>query len=180
MSVNYKDLNVKNPNITKTLEWEGKEISIDKYISTDAKYDIVMISLQQAEENGYINSILLDMYFHLNLVYIYTDIIFDPEDREDPFKLYDELKNSGFMNAFLDVIDEEEYQEMLDAIDEIKYYKFKYGCSFSSVAEKLIDDLPASAKAALDIVDNFDKDKFGAVQDFAKAANGGREISTIG
>lgn len=177
MSVNYKDLDIKNQNTFCIFEWNGKDINVKQNISTSDKYDIVMISLQEAEENGYVNSILLDMYFHLNLVYIYTDIIFEDTDREDPFKLYDELKNSGFMDAFLDVIDEEEYQEMLDAIDEIKYYKFKYGCSLSSIAQKFIDDLPANAKAAMDIVDNFEPEKFKAVQDFAKAANGGRDIS---
>lgn len=179
MSVNYKDLDIKNQNEENSIlaiSWGNEVVNIKKSLSTMDKYDIVMISLQEAEENGYVNSILLDMYFHLNLVYIYTDIIFEDIDREDPFKLYDELKNSGFMNAFLDVIDEEEYQEMLDAIDEIKYYKFKYGCSFSSIAQKFIDDLPANAKAAMDIVDNFEPEKFKAVQDFAKAANGGRDI----
>jgi hypothetical protein len=177
MSANYKDLDIKNKNTFCIFEWNGKDINIKQNISTSDKYDIVMISLQEAEENGYVNSILLDMYFHLNLVYIYTDIVFEDTDREDPFKLYDELKNSGFMDAFLDSINEADYQEMLDAIDEIKYYKFKYGCSLSSIAQKFIDDLPANAKAAMDIVDNFEPEKFKAVQDFAKAANGGRDIS---
>lgn len=180
MSINYKDLEIKNSNETVVLKWNDKEINVDKKISTNNKFDIVTISLQQAKCDGYFDPILLDMCFHLNLVYICTDIIFDEEDKEEYGKLYDELKDSGLLEAILEKIDGIDYQEMLDAIDEIKENKIKYDCSFASIAQKFVDDLPANAKAALDIVDNFDKDKFQAVRDFAKAANGEREIETVG
>ena len=177
MSVNFKEIENKEPELT-IIKFQDKDINVRKTLTTDEKYDIVMISLQQAkEENAYYNPILLDMFFNLNLVYTYTDIIFDEEDRMEPSKVYDALKNSGFMDALFNVIDENDYQEMFDAIDEIKYQKNKYNASFASVANKFIDDLPANAKAALDIVDNFDENKFGAAQAFAKALNGGREIT---
>lgn len=176
MSVNYKEIKNKESELV-TIKFQGNDINIRKTISTDEKYDIVMVSLQQAKEEGYYNPLLLDMFFNLNLVYTYTDIIFDEKDRMEPSKVYDILKNSGFMDVFFNTIDENDYQEMFDAIDEIKYQKTKYNTSFASIASKFIDDLPANAKAAMDIVDNFDENKFAAVQDFAKAANGNREIN---
>ena len=179
MSVNYKDIKTKVDMEPVSFTWQGQNISVKNFLSTDEKYDIVMISLQQSHEEGYYNPILLDMFFHLNLVYMYTDILFSEEDREDPAKLYDELRISGFMDEFLKLVNEDEYQELIDNIEEIKESRTNYEANLSSIVGKFIDDLPANAKAALDIVNNFDKDKFSAVQDFAKAANGGREIPSV-
>ena len=174
---NFKELEININSEYKTFVFNGKEIKIKPFLSTSEKYDIAMISIQQAQEDGYINPMLLDIFFHLNLVFSYTDIEFDIDDRQDPFELSDKLKLSGLLSMILNHIDENEYAEMLEYIDEIKAAKERYMRSVVSIASKLIDDLPANAKAALDIVDNFDENKFAAVKDFAEAANGNRPIS---
>ena len=43
---------------------------------------------------------------------------------------------------------------------------------------KVMEDLPANAEAAAKIVENFDPNQFKAVVDFARYANGGRDIKT--
>lgn len=50
--------------------------------------------------------------------------------------------------------------------------------SIGAVIAKLIDDLPTNAEAAAKIVDNFDSNQFKNVIDFARYANGGRDINT--
>lgn len=179
MSVNFKDLHILNFDEESTkilLKWNEQDILVNKFLPTNMKYDIVSISLQQAEEDGYYNPILLDMYFHLNLVFAYTDIIFDSEDTENLCQLYDNLRFSGLLTELLKIIDSDEYTEMLELIDEVKIARTKRNNSLASIAEKLINDLPTNAKAALDIVDNFDENKFEAVKNFAEAANGNRPI----
>ena len=52
----------------------------------------------------------------------------------------------------------------------------KYKTTFAGIISKIITDLPTNAQAAMDIVEKFDPDKFAAVRDFAKAANGNRDI----
>ena len=52
----------------------------------------------------------------------------------------------------------------------------KYNLSTASIIRNIVNDLPAQAQAAMDIVNNFDQNKFQAVVDFAKAANGNRPI----
>ena len=174
---NFKELDIETNSEYKTFNFNGQEIKVKPFLSTSEKYDIIMISLQQAEEDGYINPMLLDIFFHLNLVYAYTDIEFDMEDRAEPLELSDKLKLSGLLSIILNCINADEYAEMLEYVEEIKAAKERYKRSVVSIAEKLIDDLPANAKAALDIVDNFDENKFAAVKDFAEAANGNRPIS---
>ena len=174
--MNYSDLKLK-VSIPKTdFKWGDKLITIYDYLSIENKYDIVMITLQKAFEDGIYNPIKLDMYFHLNLVYMFTDLVFTDEDRADEWKLYDEMKSSGFMDQFLKHINPDEYKEMQEDIEEIAGLVMKYKSSTASVIRSLVDDLPANAEAAQRIVDSFEPEKYQAVIDFAKAANGGREI----
>ena len=171
--INYNDLGLTKSKEVRIFKWNNKDIEIVKYLPIDAKYDIVMITLQEAYEEGIYNPVKLDKFFHLNLVFMYSNLVFTDEDRQDTDKLYDELKSSGFMDKFLQNINEEDYTEMLEDIDTI--IKAKSG--FSGIVKKLVDDLPAQAEAMQNIVNNFDSNKYQAVVDFAKAANGGRSIS---
>lgn len=175
-TIDYKDLDINKIVVTNSFTWNEKEIEVVKYISSDDKYDIVMITLQNSEEDGIYNPIKLDIYFHLYLVYTYTNIVFSNEDKADEFALYDALLTSGFMEEFLKHINIRDYTEMQDEIEEIAEMKMKYNISTASIVKKFVDDLPANAEAAQQIVDNFDPSKYQAVVDFAKAANGGRNI----
>lgn len=171
--LNYNDLGLTKSKEIRIFKWNDKDIEVTKYLSISDRYDIVMITLQEAYEEGIYNPVKLDKFFHLNLVYSYSNLMFTDEERQDTDKLYDELKSSGFMDKFLQNIDAKEYAEMLEDIDTI--IKAKNG--FSGIIKKFVDDLPAKAEAMGEIINNFDPEKYQAVVDFAKAANGGRPIS---
>jgi hypothetical protein len=51
-----------------------------------------------------------------------------------------------------------------------------YNTTAAGVIYNLFKELPAQAENLKEIIDNFDPQKYQAVVDFAKAANGGREI----
>ena len=175
--LNYKDLNLTKTNTVKTFQWGDKTVEVLKYLPIESEYDIVMITLQRAYEDGIYNPIKLDMYYHLNLVYSFTNLIFSDEDRENETELYDALNSSGFMDLFLSNIDENIYAEMQSYIEAISNLKMSYGSSAAAVLKKFVDDLPANAEAMKQIVENFNPEQYQAVLDFAKAANGGRPIS---
>jgi hypothetical protein len=61
---------------------------------------------------------------------------------------------------------------MTDVKEEIINYKH----SVSSLIQSFINDLPKQAEAMKDIMDNFNPEKYQEVINFAKAANGRREI----
>ena len=50
--------------------------------------------------------------------------------------------------------------------------------SVAAIINSLIDDLPSNAEAAAKIVDSFDPQQFKEVINFARYANGGRDINT--
>ncbi|MBQ7765132.1 hypothetical protein IJ384_07200 [bacterium] len=176
--VSYANLKLKTNKTIKCFEFMGQEIEVLQYLPVEDKYDLIMITCQKAEENGIYNSLLLDMYFNLNLVYMYTNISFTEKQRENELKIYDALKSNGFFEGFFSAINEEEYQELLGYIEELVKDNLIYKNTAGAVIQSIIQDLPKNAQAAADIVNSFDKNKYQAVIDFVTAANGGRNIET--
>ena len=109
---------------------------------------------------------------------MYTNISFTEKQREDELKLYDNLKSNGFYDLFYQTIDENEYNELLTQLNILKKDKITYKISAGAIINELIEDLPKNAEAAAKIVESFNPEQFRAVTDFARYANGGRDIKT--
>lgn len=167
--VSYTKLNLKTNSEVKTFTFNEQTVEVLKYLSVADKNDLVEIVLQEAEQDGIYNEVMIDMYFHLYLVYLYTNISFTEKQRENEYKLYDAMITSGFMKSFLETIEHSEYTELLDLVERTKEYRLKYTTTAASVIKSLIEDLPKNAEAASKIINTFDKEKFQEVVNFAKA-----------
>ena len=174
--ISYANMKLKVVNTTHDFNFNGNTIKVLDYLPIEDKYDLIMITLQKSLENGYYNPLKLDMYFHLNLIYLYTDINFTDKQREDENKIYDNIKSNGLLDAFLQDFNEEEYNELFSILEDTKNEILNSKRSVSSLIQSFINDLPKQAEAVQNIIDNFDKEKYQNVIDFAKAANGGRDI----
>jgi hypothetical protein len=175
--VSYTNLKLKvNTDVEKIILDENTEIEVLKYLPIEDKYDLIAITLQKSKDNDIYNPLMLDMYFHLYLIYLYTNISFTDKQKENEQKLYDTLKSNGIIDKVLEAIPEEEYDDLLDFMDQLINIEMNYNNSAAGVIRKLVDDLPKNAQAANDIVNNFDKEKFQNVINFAQAANGNRPI----
>jgi len=175
-AISYANMKLKVDNSTYQFKWNDCDINVLNYLPIEDKYDLIMITLQKSLENGYYNPIRLDEYFHLHLIYSYTNISFTEKQKEDESKLYDCLKSNGLMDAFLNGFDESEYNELYTLLNDTKEAILRQKLSVSGLIESFIADLPAQAEAVKNIIDNFDKDKYQEVINFAKAANGNRDI----
>ena len=174
--VSYANLKLKvNSDIT-TFNFNGTEIELLNYLPMEDKYDIIMIALQKAQEDDIINPLKLDMYFHLNLVYLYTNLSFTEKQKENEEKIYDVLKSNGFIDEMLKYFDESEYATLITYLEELQDIKLHYQTTAASVVNNLINNLPQNAQAAAEIMNTFDPNKFAEVVNFAQAANGGRPI----
>lgn len=174
--VSYTNLKLQVNTDVKVCDFKNQKIEVLQYASIKDKYDLVMIALQKSLEDGIYNPIKIDTYFHLGLIYVYSNLNITDKQREDEFKLYDTLASSGLMDEIINLIPEEEYTALQNYIDELVKYSMKYRNTAVSLFRSIIDDLPKNAQAAKEIVDNFDKDNFREVIEFAKAANGNRPI----
>ena len=158
MKVSYANMKLKVNTSVKTFDFGGQKVEVLQYLPAQDKYDLLMVTLQKSMENGAYNEFKLNLYFELNLVYMYTNISFTEKQREDEFKLYDTLKSNGFYEPFFQAMNEDEYNELFAQLNAIKEAR--------------------NAEAAAKIVENFDPKQFKAVVDFATYANGGRNIKT--
>lgn len=178
MKVSYANMKLKTNTTVNTFEFCGQKIEVLKYLPAADKYDLLMITLQKSLEGNIYNEFKLNLFFELNLVYMYTNISFTEKQREDEFKLYDTLRSNGFFELFYEALDDKEYEELFDQIAELKITMEKSKSSIAGVISNIIEDLPVNAEAAAKIVENFDPSQFQAVVDFARYANGGRDINT--
>ena len=173
----YSDLKLKiniETNIAKIKD--GTEIEVLQYLPMEDKIDLIQIALQKSLENGVYNDMKLDMYFNLYIIYMYTNIEFTPEERNDEFKLYDELQSNDTIISVIGAMEDSEYDDLLNYLENLRESNTNYKMSAAALFQSFIQDMPKNAQAAADIVDHFDKDKYKQVVDFAKAANGGRSI----
>ena len=178
MKISYANMKLKTDTSVKTFDFGGQKVEVLQYLPAQDKYDLLMITLQKSLEDNIYNEFKLNLYFELHLVYMYTNISFTEKQREDEFKLYDTLKSNGFYEKFFQVINEDEYNELFEQLNAIKNASFKNKRSVAAIISGLIDDLPANAEAAAKIVESFDPEQYKAVVDFARYANGGRDINT--
>ena len=178
MKASFTNMKLKVNNSVKTFQFAGQTIEVLQYLPAQDKYDLIMVALQNAIEEGNYNEFKLNTYFELYLVYMYTNISFTEKQRENELKIYDQLKSNGFFEKFYAVLPEDEYNELLNTIQIIKEDNMKYRASTAAVLNNVIDNLPKNAEAAAKIVESFDPNQFKAVVDFARAANGGRDIKT--
>lgn len=154
------------------------EVNVKKYLPISDKIDLIQIALQKAEEDGIYNEMKLDMYFHLNIIYLYTDIEFTDEDKEDEMALYDILESNDIIDEILGALEDDEYNILKEYLIEMKNESLQYKNTAAAVLTRIIQDLPKNAAAAKEIVDSFDQSKYQEVINFATAANGGRNINT--
>ena len=101
--IKYSDLNVNLNTENKTFIFNDNTITVAQYLPLADKYDLISIALQKSYVDGIYNELLLDAYFHLALVYLYTDIEFTDEDKLDEMNLFDKLVTSGFIDEMLKV-----------------------------------------------------------------------------
>lgn len=172
--ITYSSLKLKlNNEINKV---EGTDIEVLKYLPIEDKVSLINIALQNSREGSIYNTALLDAFFHLYIVIMYSNITFTEKQKEDPMKLYDILKSNGLIDKIILAMEEEEYTKLNDYLNQQLSDIYNYKKSVGGVISEIIEQLPLQAEEMQKIVDNFDPEKFQNVIDFAKAANGERDI----
>ena len=174
--VSYTSLKLKTNTSIKTIDFNDLKIEVLQYLPVSDKYDMLNITLQKSKEGTIYNPLKKDMFFHLHLVYLYTNINFTEKQREDEAKLYDNLMSSGLLTTIIENIPEEEYDMLYTYLVELEEVILNYKNTIGGIIQDVINSLPVQAGEMQKIVDNFDPEKLQRVLDFAKAANGGREV----
>lgn len=165
----FESLDLKTNNKTNKLTICGKEIEITQYLPVEDKGSLVSITLQRSLENGVFNPLKEEIFFNLHIVYMYTNLVFTDEEKSSPFELYDKLESNGLISTVLTQVPKSEYDFLLDSLHKLEKDMAKYNNSVAGILESVISSLPANAKAAAEIVEQFDPQKYLEVIDFAKS-----------
>lgn len=171
--INFKDINCKKSidKTNKVINFNGSEIEIVNYLSANDKYDLIMITLQKSFERNIYNAFKMDMYFALNVVYSYTNIVFDDEDRLDEAKLFDTMTRSGLIDAVLNEIDVEELDYLKSCVLRLSDVIIKYRNTFGSVFEMFIEQLPDNMNKVKTMLGEMDPDKVKALVEMVKTTD---------
>lgn len=178
MKVSYANMKLKTNTSVNTFDFCEQKIEVLKYLPAQDKYDLLMITLQKSLEGNVYNAFKLNLYFELNLVYMYTNISFTDKQREDEFKLYDTLKSNGFFELFYSAMEASEYEDLFKQMTDMVETFEKDRRTVAGIITNFIDNLPEQADTMANILNNFDPALFKDVIDFARYANGGRDINT--
>lgn len=150
----FKDLGIKENKSFKVISFKGKELKIAEYLSIDEKIDLIDIALQKAFINGKLSPLQLKKHYELGLVYMYSDIIFDEDDRADEATLYDTLRSSGLMDAIIKAIPSKEIQVLAEMLYETKTVNENYRNSIIGAAEALVNTLVTELPNILNLLEN--------------------------
>lgn len=174
--ITYAGMKLKVNEDVKTIDVNGNSIEVLQYLPVDDKYSLINITLQKAKEGAIYNPLKKDMFFHLHLMYMYTNISFTDKQREDESKLYDTLVSNGVLDKVIEAIPENEFNLLYSYLNDQEQEILKFRNTVGGALTEIIQNLPIQAEEMQKIVDNFDPQKFQNVLNFAKAANGGRDI----
>lgn len=172
--MNCSNLNINNNSV---LIDNNTDIKVLQYLPIEDKNSIIQMALQNSEENTIYNEYKLQMYFELYITYMYSDIEFTEEEKEDEVHLYDVLKSNGIIEKIIEAIPQVEYIDLCNKLSVTKENKMKYRNSIASVVNNFINELPTNANTAKDIIEKFNPEDFMQVIKFAEAANGNRPIN---
>lgn len=172
----YSDLNLKTNTKTNITIINEKEIEVLEYLPIEDKIDLIQVALQKSEENGIYNEMKLDVYFNLYIVYMYSNIEFTDEEKADAFTLYDELQSNNVIISVIGAMDENEYDSLVGYLQIMQRSNEKYKGSAVALLQSFIQDMPKNAAATAEIVNNFDKEKYKNVVDFARSINADRPV----
>jgi hypothetical protein len=178
--VSYTNLKLKVDQRVETFDFNGQTIEVKQYLPIEDKYDLVMIALQKAEEEGIYNPIKIQFYFDLYIVYMYSNISFTDKQKENEFKLYDTLASNGIIASIFELIPDDEYNELMTYIKELIQVKTTFNNSAAGLANQFLVKMPEYAEQMSEIMNSFNINDYKEVIEFAKAANGGRPVPVEG
>ena len=175
--VSFTNLKLKPNTNTSEVIYNDQKIEVLNYLPIENKIDLVDITMQKAQQaDGIFDNILLEIYFNLNIMYLYTNINFTEKQREDEMKLYNLLESNGIIDQVISAIPEDEYASIVNFLEERINDKIEAAGKIGLVIDKILKDLPINAENAASIIKDFDPEQFQEVIQFAQAANGGRPI----
>ena len=102
----FNDLKKEIPLKIRSIKINDKEVEVKQYLPVNEKLNLITRVLQQVAQNEYpfVNSVQMDVYTTLEVIYFYSNIEFTEEEKANPADLYDELEKQDIINIIGDTV----------------------------------------------------------------------------
>ena len=111
----FSKLGLKLENKVESFEFNGQLIEVKQYLPLEDKINVITSIIEKSyDDKSYANWIKVEVISDLEIIYAYTNISFTDKQKEDLYKTYDLLKNSGMLQCIREKIPEAE----LDFIED--------------------------------------------------------------
>ena len=139
--VSFTKLGLTKPQAIIEIEWNEQKIEVKQYLSVNEKLELItnVINLS-ADDNNFANPVKVSIYTTLEMIDAYTNITFTEKQKEDPTKLYDLFISNGLAKLIFEAIPEEEYWDLVSAVDESIKAVYKYKNSVMGILETISSD----------------------------------------
>ena len=139
--IGFTKLSLKRKNEVKTITINNNQIEIKQYLPVNEKLDLIARVINGAhDQNNFPNPIKIEVIGTLEIIMAYTNISFTEKQKEDIAKLYDLLDSNGVVNTIIAAIPEEEYNFVIDGIDDTIEAVYAYQNSVLGILESVSQD----------------------------------------
>lgn len=174
--LSYSSLKLKVNDSVKEVAYGDHKIEVLQYLPIEDKYDLIMVTLQKSFDEVIYNPLKLDMYFHLHLVYMYTNISFTDKQRENEEKLYDALNSNGIFDLVLENIPEDEYETLFSYLAEVAEEDSNFKNSLVGIIHSFIREIPVQASKLTDLLGSIDMEQYQNIMNMIKTLNNGKSL----
>ena len=134
-------LNKELLNNIKEINYNEQIIEIRQYLPVNDKLILISNVINSSyDRNNFYNPIKVEIFSMLNIIEKYTNITFTEKQKEDPCKLYDLLESSGLINLIINEIPKEEYETLIEGIENSIKAIYKYKNSLLGILENVSQD----------------------------------------
>ena len=137
----FAKLKLARNNSVKVVTFNDIGIEVKQYLPINEKLQLISNVINAAsDENNFSNPIKEDLFGTLEIIYAYTNLGFTEKQKEDPIKLYDDMISSGFADAIIKEIPSEEYNTIVNGINECTKAIYTYRNSLLGILEATVAD----------------------------------------
>lgn len=150
----FSKLKLSKKNEVQTFKYNDETIEVKQYLPIQDKLALISRVINQAsDEYNFANSVKLDLFLSLEIMYQYTNINFTEKQKEDPAKLYDLLEENGFIDTVIGLIPHAEYSTLYDGVLEISKNIYAYQTSVLGILDTISRDYDNLKLDSEDIVE---------------------------
>lgn len=126
--VSFTKLGLSKNQEVKEVKFNDQIIEVKQYLPVNDKLmlisDVINMSMG---ENNFANPVQVSVFTTIGILEYYTNINFTEKQKEDPAKLYDLVISNDFASKIVDAIPEEEYEQLIDGIEDSieAYYNYR-------------------------------------------------------